>query len=128
MDNIDFCARCDCVVNEQTTLAVTRFPECVCARPVGSGRVTNPSCLMPSLSAPSDEGNRSSEVRDQPVTALAGPCASLQLQCEPMRKTAALAVTAVLSDLGRRVIGIYLAHSTQPIAFGAAASFAALLL
>jgi membrane protein len=37
-------------------------------------------------------------------------------------------LTAVLFDLGRWVIGLYLAHSTQPSAFGAAASFAALLL
>jgi membrane protein len=37
-------------------------------------------------------------------------------------------LTAVLFDLGRWAIGLYLAHSTQPSAFGAAASFAALLL
>lgn len=37
-------------------------------------------------------------------------------------------LTAVLFDCGRWAIGIYLAHSTQPSAFGAAASFAALLL
>jgi membrane protein len=37
-------------------------------------------------------------------------------------------LTAVLFDLGRWIIGLYLAHSTQPSAFGAAASFAALLL
>lgn len=37
-------------------------------------------------------------------------------------------LTAILFDLGRWVIGLYLAHSTQPTAFGAAASFAALLL
>lgn len=37
-------------------------------------------------------------------------------------------LTAVLFDLGRWAIGIYLAHSTQPSAFGAASSFAALLL
>ncbi len=37
-------------------------------------------------------------------------------------------LTAVLFDAGRWVIGLYLAHSTQPSAFGAAASFAALLL
>jgi membrane protein len=37
-------------------------------------------------------------------------------------------LTAVLFDLGRWSIGLYLAHSTQPSAFGAAASFAALLL
>jgi membrane protein len=37
-------------------------------------------------------------------------------------------LTAALFDLGRWVIGIYLAHSTQPSAFGAASSFAALLL
>jgi membrane protein len=37
-------------------------------------------------------------------------------------------LTAVLFDLGRWGIGLYLAHSTQPSAFGAAASFAALLL
>jgi membrane protein len=38
------------------------------------------------------------------------------------------ALTAVLFEVGRWVIGLYLAHSTQPSAFGAAASFAALLL
>lgn len=38
------------------------------------------------------------------------------------------ALTAVLFDAGRWVIGLYLSHSTQPSAFGAAASFAALLL
>lgn len=38
------------------------------------------------------------------------------------------ALTAVLFDLGRWIIGVYLARSTQPTAFGAAASFAALLL
>lgn len=37
-------------------------------------------------------------------------------------------LTAMLFDLGRWVIGLYLAHSTQPTAFGAAASFVALLL
>jgi membrane protein len=37
-------------------------------------------------------------------------------------------LTAALFDAGRWVIGLYLAHSTQPSAFGAAASFAALLL
>lgn len=37
-------------------------------------------------------------------------------------------LTAALFELGRWGIGIYLAHSTQPSAFGAAASFAALLL
>ena len=37
-------------------------------------------------------------------------------------------LTAVLFNLGRWAIGIYLAHSTQPSAYGAAASFAALLL
>jgi membrane protein len=37
-------------------------------------------------------------------------------------------LTAVLFDLGRWAIGVYIAHSTQPSAFGAAASFAALLL
>ncbi len=37
-------------------------------------------------------------------------------------------LTAVLFDIGRWGIGLYLAHSTQPTAFGAAASFAALLL
>lgn len=37
-------------------------------------------------------------------------------------------LTALLFDLGRWVISLYLAHSTQPSAFGAAASFAALLL
>jgi membrane protein len=38
------------------------------------------------------------------------------------------ALTAVLFDVGRWGIGLYLAHSTQLSAFGAAASFAALLL
>jgi membrane protein len=38
------------------------------------------------------------------------------------------ALTAVLFEVGRWAIGLYLAHSTQPSAFGAAASFAALLL
>lgn len=37
-------------------------------------------------------------------------------------------LTAVLFDIGRWAIGLYLAHSTQPSAFGTAASFAALLL
>jgi membrane protein len=38
------------------------------------------------------------------------------------------ALTAGLFYAGRWAIGLYLAHSTQPTAFGAAASFAALLL
>jgi len=38
------------------------------------------------------------------------------------------ALTAALFYVGRWAIGLYLAHSTQPTAFGAAASFAALLL
>ena len=37
-------------------------------------------------------------------------------------------VTALLFQLGRWAISFYLARSTQPSAFGAAASFAALLL
>ncbi len=37
-------------------------------------------------------------------------------------------LTAVLFDFGRWAIGLYLVHSTQPSAFGAATSFAALLL
>ncbi len=37
-------------------------------------------------------------------------------------------LTAALFYVGRWAIGLYLAHSTQPTAFGAAASFAALLL
>lgn len=37
-------------------------------------------------------------------------------------------LTALLFDAGRWAIGLYLARSTQPTAFGAAASFAALLL
>jgi membrane protein len=37
-------------------------------------------------------------------------------------------LTAVLFYIGRWAIGLYLAHSTQPTAYGAAASFAALLL
>lgn len=47
----------------------------------------------------------------------------------PWRIVAAGGVlTALLFDAGRWGIGLYLAHSTQPSAFGAAASFAALLL
>jgi membrane protein len=37
-------------------------------------------------------------------------------------------LTAVLFDVGRWAVGLYLGHSAQPSAFGAAASFAALLL
>jgi membrane protein len=37
-------------------------------------------------------------------------------------------LTAVLFDLGRWLVSLYLAHSTQPSAYGAASSFAALLL
>ena len=37
-------------------------------------------------------------------------------------------ITAALFDVGRWAVGVYLAHSTQPSAFGAAASFATLLL
>lgn len=37
-------------------------------------------------------------------------------------------VTAVLFDAGRWIVGLYLAHSTEPSAYGAASSFAALLL
>ena len=37
-------------------------------------------------------------------------------------------VTALLFHLGRWAIGLYLGHATQPTAYGAAASFAALLL
>jgi membrane protein len=37
-------------------------------------------------------------------------------------------VTALLFHLGRYLVGLYLSHSTQPSAFGAAAAFAALLL
>jgi membrane protein len=37
-------------------------------------------------------------------------------------------LTAVLFDVGRWVVGLYLSHSAQPSAFGAAASFATLLL
>ncbi len=36
--------------------------------------------------------------------------------------------TALLFHLGRWAIGLYLGHATQPTAYGAAASFAALLL
>lgn len=36
--------------------------------------------------------------------------------------------TALLFHLGRYVVGLYLSHSTQPSAFGAAAAFAAMLL
>jgi membrane protein len=37
-------------------------------------------------------------------------------------------LTAILFELGRWLIGLYLAHSTQPSAFGAASSFVALLV
>ncbi len=37
-------------------------------------------------------------------------------------------VTAMLFHLGRWAIGLYLSQATQPTAYGAAASFAALLL
>ncbi len=37
-------------------------------------------------------------------------------------------LTAILFDAGRWLIGIYLAHTTEPSAFGAASSFVALLL
>jgi membrane protein len=37
-------------------------------------------------------------------------------------------LTAVLFDIGRWAVGVYLSHSTQPSAFGAAASFVTLLL
>jgi membrane protein len=37
-------------------------------------------------------------------------------------------LTAILFDIGRWAVGLYLAHSTQPSAYGAASSFAALLL
>jgi len=37
-------------------------------------------------------------------------------------------LTAILFNAGRWAVGLYLAHSTQPSAYGAAASFAALLL
>jgi membrane protein len=37
-------------------------------------------------------------------------------------------LTAILFDVGRWAVSLYLAHSTQPSAFGAAASFATLLL
>jgi membrane protein len=37
-------------------------------------------------------------------------------------------LTAVLFDAGRWAIAVYLTHTTMPSAFGAAASFAALLL
>jgi membrane protein len=37
-------------------------------------------------------------------------------------------LTAILFDVGRWAVGLYLAHSTQPSAYGAASSFAALLL
>jgi membrane protein len=47
----------------------------------------------------------------------------------PWRTVAVGAVlTATLFDVGRWAISLYLGHSTQPSAFGAAASFAALLL
>jgi membrane protein len=48
-----------------------------------------------------------------------------------LRWTTALAggvLTAVLFDAGRWAIAVYLTHTTMPSAFGAAASFAALLL
>jgi membrane protein len=37
-------------------------------------------------------------------------------------------LTAVLFDIGRWAVGLYLAYSTQPSAYGAASSFVALLL
>jgi membrane protein len=37
-------------------------------------------------------------------------------------------LTATLFDIGRWAVGLYLSQSTQPSAFGAAASFATLLL
>jgi membrane protein len=37
-------------------------------------------------------------------------------------------LTAILFDVGRWAVSVYLGRSTQPSAFGAAASFAALLL
>lgn len=37
-------------------------------------------------------------------------------------------ITALLFNVGRWAVGLYLAHTTQPSAFGAAAAFAALLL
>jgi membrane protein len=37
-------------------------------------------------------------------------------------------LTAVLFDVGKWAVGVYLSHSTEPSAFGAAASFATLLL
>jgi membrane protein len=37
-------------------------------------------------------------------------------------------LTAVLFEIGKWAVGLYLSHSTQPSAFGAAASFATLLL
>jgi membrane protein len=37
-------------------------------------------------------------------------------------------LTAVLFEIGRWAVGLYLAHSTEPSAFGAAASFVTLLL
>ena len=37
-------------------------------------------------------------------------------------------LTAILFSIGKWAVGLYLAHSTQPTAYGAAASFAALLL
>src|SRR5579872_3547169 len=50
-------------------------------------------------------------------------------RCLPWRVVAPGGLlTAILFDLGRWAVGLYLAHSTQPSAFGAAASFAALLL
>jgi membrane protein len=42
--------------------------------------------------------------------------------------TVGAVLTAMLFDVGRWVVSLYLGHSTQPSAFGAAASFAALLL
>ncbi len=47
----------------------------------------------------------------------------------PWRIVAAGGVlTAILFDAGRWLVAVYLAHSTQPSAYGAASSFAALLL
>jgi uncharacterized BrkB/YihY/UPF0761 family membrane protein len=66
--------------------------------------------------------------------ALVSALFALIYRCMPARRLAWSVVlsggvlTAVLFDIGRWGIGLYLAHSTQPSAFAAAASFAALLL
>ncbi len=66
--------------------------------------------------------------------AIVGTLFALIFRYMPARRSAWRAalsgglLTAILFDVGRWAVGLYLAHSTQPSAFGAAASFVALLL